>query len=478
MKLNLKKFCKYLLGIYVVLSVLFCWLAHEHINYYDLQERFLGTEQEDIIEDLREDDIVVQNFTVNEDRINEISLKLTTFGTSFKSGNLFIELADPVSGDVLTSAKCELKNVADNDWKNFYLGVNLEKYRGEELSLYIHTNVKNEDENRVGLICQNIIPENAGKLTLNGTECGLVLDLGIKGANVSGRAVYYYGCFFLGFVLLAIYCSMQVSAERKGKKTLGLKFEQTVEKYWFLLEQLISRDFKTKYKRSVLGVFWSFLNPLLMMIVQYVVFVNLFKFRVENYAVYLLTGIVMFNGMSETTTQAMNSITGNASLITKVYVPKYIYPVSKVLSASINLLLSMLPLLLVSIFTGLRPDWAWLLIPYCLACQIVFMIGLSFVLSSLMVFFRDVQFLWGVLTTAWMYATPIMYPMDILPGFMQQFEKINPMYYYIDFMRTVIIEGSAPAPGRFFACAVFAAVSLIIGSIIFKKTQDQFILYI
>ena len=90
MKLNLKKFCKYLLGIYVVFSVLFCWLAHEHINYYDLQERFLGTEQEDIIEDLREDDIVVQNFTVNEDRINEISLKLTPFGTSFNSGNLFI----------------------------------------------------------------------------------------------------------------------------------------------------------------------------------------------------------------------------------------------------------------------------------------------------------------------------------------------------------------------------------------------------
>lgn len=215
-----------------------------------------------------------------------------------------------------------------------------------------------------------------------------------------------------------------------------------------------------------------------MMVIQYVVFVNLFKFNVDNYAVYLLTGIVMYNGMSDTTTQAMSSITGNASLITKVYVPKYIYPVSKVLSTSINLLLSMLPLMLVAIFTGLAPKWSWLLLPYAIVCQIVFTIGVSFVLSSLMVFFRDMQFLWGVFTTAWMYATPIMYPISILPGLMQQLERVNPMYHYITFMRTIIIDGIAPSPDRFLACALFAVAAFVIGSIVFKKTQDQFVLYI
>ena len=115
---------------------------------------------------------------------------------------------------------------------------------------------------------------------------------------------------------------------------LGLKLIYTFKKYRFLMSQLISRDFKTKYKRSVLGVLWSFLNPLLMMIVQYIVFSNLFKFDIPYYAVYLLSGIVLYSGFSEMTTTAMTSITGNAALITKVYVPKYIYPISKVLSTA------------------------------------------------------------------------------------------------------------------------------------------------
>ena len=150
----------------------------------------------------------------------------------------------------------------------------------------------------------------------------------------------------------------------------GGSFIQTLAKYEFLMEQLISRDFKIKYKRSVLGVFWSFLNPLLMMTVQYVVFSKLLGVRdagVQHYAIYLLCGIVIFNGFNDCCNQAMRAIISNASLITKVYVPKYIYPVTKVLSASINMVLSMVPLLLVTIFyglfNGLYIRWSILLLP-------------------------------------------------------------------------------------------------------------------
>lgn len=215
-----------------------------------------------------------------------------------------------------------------------------------------------------------------------------------------------------------------------------------------------------------------------MMLVQYLVFSNLFRFDIPNYAVYLLSGIVLYSGFSEMTTSAMSSITGNASLITKVYVPKYIYPISKVLSTAINTGLSLIPLLLVSLITGLSLRPALLLLPYGLFCYLVFILGISFALSSFMVYFRDIQFLWGVLTTIWMYATPIIYPLSILPKWLLTLERFNPLYIYIDFLRTVLIDGTVPAPSRFLACLAWALVALAIGGAIFKRTEKKFVLYI
>ena len=128
-----------------------------------------------------------------------------------------------------------------------------------------------------------------------------------------------------------------------------------IRKYRFLIRQLVSRDFKSKYKRSVFGVLWSFLNPLLTMFVQYIVFSNLFRFDIPYYPVYLLCGIIMFNYFSEACGMTLGSIVGNASLITKVYMPKYIYPLTRVLSSFVNLLISMVPLFIVTFASGLYP---------------------------------------------------------------------------------------------------------------------------
>jgi len=257
-----------------------------------------------------------------------------------------------------------------------------------------------------------------------------------------------------------------------------MKVLNSLKKYRFLMEQLVIRDFKTKYKRSVLGVFWSFFNPLLMMAVQYAVFVNLFKFDIENYAIYLLSGIIFFNYYIEATTQAMNSIIGSASLITKVYVPKYIFPVSKVLSSTTNLLLSVIPLIMVMLFSGLSITWTILLLLFGIVCMIVFSIGMALVLSSAMVFFRDTQFLWGVIITAWMYATPIIYPESILSPTMMLIMKFNPMYHFIRFNRIILLQGASPEPKAYFYCVLFALIMVIIGALIFNKTQNKFILYI
>ena len=184
-------------------------------------------------------------------------------------------------------------------------------------------------------------------------------------------------------VILIVYLLLLISGEKKGRKTASLDFIHALKKYKFLIEQLVSRDFKTKYKRSVLGILWSFLNPLMTMAIQYIVFSRLIArgAGIEHYAAYLLAGIVLYNGFLDCNNQAMHAITGNASLVTKVYVPKYIYPVSKVLSVSLNTVLSMIPLFLVTMISGVRPSFYWLLLPIPLFLVLLFAVGFSVMMT-------------------------------------------------------------------------------------------------
>lgn len=248
-----------------------------------------------------------------------------------------------------------------------------------------------------------------------------------------------------------------------------------LKKYKFLIDQLVARDFKTKYKRSVLGVLWSLLNPMLTMVVQYIIFSALFRFDLPHYQVYLLSGIVMFNFLSEATNQALVSITGNAGLITKVYMPKYVFPITKVLSACINLGFSLIALYLLIIFSGLKITVLYLLIPFALINMIIFAIGFSLILSALMVFFRDMQFLYGVFIMLWNYMTPIFYPESIISGKYRIILQANPMYHYIRYARNIILDNSMPTLRAHLFCLLFSFGTLAIGMLIFKKTEKKFI---
>lgn len=279
-------------------------------------------------------------------------------------------------------------------------------------------------------------------------------------------------CFVSLYFLWAVY------REKQGKLTWGHLILIVWKKYRFLIEQLVSRDFKVKYKRSVLGYLWSFLNPLLTMMVQYVVFSTIFRSGVDNYPVYLLSGAIMFSFFSEAVGQGLTAIVYNASLITKVYVPKYIYPVTKVISCSINLLISVIPLLLVTLFTGRKLTKAVFLLPYPIICLIFFSIGMSLILCSSMVFFRDTQYLWGIVSMAWMYATPMFYPESIIPPKFQFVLWFNPMRHFIKFVRTVLIEGISPAPMSYLNCLLSAFITCIVGIVVFKRLQNKFVLYI
>lgn len=250
-------------------------------------------------------------------------------------------------------------------------------------------------------------------------------------------------------------------------------------KYRFLMQQLVTKDIKLKYRRSILGYLWSILNPLMIMVIMVIVFSNMFRSDIENFPVYLIIGQTLFNFMSESTNQAIGSITGNAALLKKTYVPKYVFTVSKVTSSFVNTLFALGALVLVFIVCRVTPNIYYLLIPFILLQEYVFCLGLGMLLAQGSVFFRDIQYIYNAITTAWMYLTPLFYPITLLPdGLRDAVMAFNPMYFYIAEFRQIVLEGRLPDAYLLSAGAVAAVLMLVVGTWAFLKTQDKFILYI
>ena len=246
--------------------------------------------------------------------------------------------------------------------------------------------------------------------------------------------------------------------------------------YKNLLKELVRRDVKTKYRRSVLGMLWSVLNPLGMMIIMSIVFSHVFRSNIENFPVYLMCGQVIFNFYNEASTVAMSSVLGNASLINKVYVPKYLFPVSKVCSCFVNLVTSFIALVIVIVATGTKLSWTALLVFIPVIYVFVFSLGMGLMLSALVVTFRDLQHLYGILITAWMYMTPIFYPVDMLPEWVADLVRLNPLANFIEMFRDVILYNVVPSGILQAKCIVSCVVALGLGFWIFYKQQDTFIL--
>lgn len=251
-------------------------------------------------------------------------------------------------------------------------------------------------------------------------------------------------------------------------------------KYSFLIQQLVSRDFKVKYKRSVLGVLWSLLYPVLTMSVMAIVFSNVFKLSTPgvNYLVYLMTGLVIFNYFSEASNLAMSSVVANFSLINKVYIPKYIFPLTKCLFVGINFLLTLIPLYAIILITGTGLNFWHLLLPYAYICLFLFTVGMGFIISTISVFMRDMFYIYGVVLTLWTYLTPIMYDINTLNPTFALILKFNPLYQFINFARSIILYGNCPTIGQFAGCAISSLTVFVLGIIIFKKNQDKFIYYV
>ena len=252
------------------------------------------------------------------------------------------------------------------------------------------------------------------------------------------------------------------------------------KKYEFLLFQLVSRDFKVKYKRSFLGIVWSLLYPVLTMTVMALVFTNMFKMSMPgvNYLVYLMTGLVIFNYFSEASNLSMSSVVASFGLLNKVYIPKYIFPLSKCIFVGINFLLTLIPLYALILITGTGVNIYHLLLPFVFVCLFLFTIGMGLILSAVAVFLRDLFYIYGVLIQLWTYMTPIMYDFAIIPENLKIIFQCNPIFWFVKFARDIILFNKIPDLTTWLCCSGFALGFLIIGLVIFKKNQDKFIYYV
>ena len=245
-----------------------------------------------------------------------------------------------------------------------------------------------------------------------------------------------------------------------------------------LLKELVRRDLKVKYRRSFLGYVWSLLNPLLMMCVMTLVFSYMFRFDIPNYPLYLITGQTLWTFFNESTNMSMYSVLQNGALIKKVYIPKFIFPISRVLSSFVTMSFSLAAILIVLVFTKASFYWTILLFPVPLFFLLLFAMGIGMVLSALSVYFRDITHLYGVVTLAWMYLTPIFYPVSALPEEVLPIIHGNPMYSYITFFRDIVLYGTVPEPIMWMRCVLISLAALAVGLAVFRKMQRNFILYI
>ena len=459
---------------YLIFVIAFYFLTGDQLRYRESRgELKMPTATSGTVELCRGNE-VTQYFQTNVQRLESISV---LWGTYYRenAGMVFMELLRTDTNQVLMSGQFDAATIPEGGTTTIYAEQPLEDLPGVELALHITA------DSREGSAVSPLMDGNnasMGGLTLNGEQVPGLLCFSTSGTDYIRAGQHYWTLVsIVGAVLLAVLVLVW-SRYLRGQSDVIAAAILAVKKYRFLIKQLVSRDFKTKYKRSVLGVFWSFLNPLLTMTVQYFIFSTIFKSDIEYYPAYLLIGIVSFNFFNEACGMGLMSIIGNSGLITKVYMPKYIYPLTRVMSSVVNLLISLIPLILVSLVTGVHFRKSALLALYFLVCLILFTLGVAMLLSAAMVFFRDVQFLWNVFSMIWMYATPLFYPETILPDQFKFVLQVNPLYHIIKAERTCILSGVSPDPVVYVQCLLMALAALLVGALVFKKTQNKFVLYL
>jgi ABC-2 type transport system permease protein len=253
---------------------------------------------------------------------------------------------------------------------------------------------------------------------------------------------------------------------------------QALRRYRDLIGQLIARAIKTRYKRSWLGIAWTMMVPLMTMGVLTLVFSQLFEFNGRQYALYVLSGLILWNFFSQSTTAAMGELVWSGGLIGRVFVPKAVFAVAAVGAGLINLVLALLAYVLIALLLAQPIPWTILLIPLPMIMTALFALGVGLVVSTGAVYFQDVMPTYEVLLTAWMYLTPIIYPVSLLPEPVQTILKFNPMYYLVISFRSLLLDGVIPEPMTLMIGSLVSIVVFGLGWLIFTRRAREYAYYV
>lgn len=478
---KLKKMCFITIVAYIVFVILFRVCSGDSF-LYGVSSTTRVVEQ-NVVGELVKGLEVTQAFVQDCDYIDSISILGTNYGKNINDTLKFSICTE--NGEIVSQSELKTQGLEDGQMWEIVFDRASENHKGQNMILKIQSE-NGTYGNAVSIYYGNsysvgkyeIASDNSSKISIDNNDVDGELCFSVKGINEYILSKYYWHGALVVLIALIAFCTWLLYCDKTQRNNIFMRLIAGGISYRFLLEQLVERDFKTKYKRSVLGILWSLMNPLLTMLVMYIVFSTLFKSNIDNFPVYLLSGIVCWNYFSEVSSFCLTSITGNTSLITKVYVPKYIYPLSRVLSATVNLVFSLIPLVLVLFLTKSPITLRILLVPIPMVCLFFMSFGIGLILASSMVYFRDTQFLWGVISMLWMYLTPIFYDAEIIPQQYMFAYKLNPLYHIIGVMRTLLIDGMSPSPVSYLLCLCSAIIPLFLGILIFKKTQDKFVLYL
>mgnify|MGYP002625874800 CR=1 FL=1 len=250
-------------------------------------------------------------------------------------------------------------------------------------------------------------------------------------------------------------------------------------RYLPLLQNLISRELKKRYRQSVLGYLWCVLNPLLVMLIMTVVFSRMFARDIENFPVYLFAGRMMYSFITDCGGAIMHSIVNNGSLMRKTRIPYYVFPLSAFGCSVVNFLFQLVAFALVLLFTRTPVSIHVVAFPAVMLLMFLFSFGFGMLLAILNVFVRDTHYLYAVFLTAWLYLTPLFYPITALSERMQfLIRNFNPAYYFVEMSRNIFLDHVWPGPDMLLRGAIAAAVFLVIGLTAYAKTRKNIILYV
>ena len=245
-----------------------------------------------------------------------------------------------------------------------------------------------------------------------------------------------------------------------------------------MFSELVKRDFKTKYKGSVLGILWSIISPLFTLLVMDIIFSNFFGSSIEHYVIYLFCGNIIFSYFNDATNYGMTALLWNADIFTKINVPKYLFLLAKNVQALINFGLTLVVFFIFCIADGVPFTWRFFMLIYPILCILLVNIGVGLILSALHIFFRDVAHLWPIFTMLLMYASAIFYDVRTFPESIQKLLYVNPVYQNIVYFRDIVLNGFIPSFGYHMLMLGTALLLIAIGLLIYHKFNWRFLYYV